>query len=96
MGEGHPECPERLDAISDHLVSTQLMPYLAPYEAPLATPGQLARAHTALYVQEIFAGAPTDGYLHVDPDTSMNRHSLVAAQRAAGAAVLGAELVMRG
>ena len=96
MGAGHPECPERLDAISDHLVSTQLMQYLVPWEAPLATPEQLARAHTALYVKEIIAGAPASGYLALDPDTQMNPHSLAAALRAAGAAVLGAELVMRG
>ena len=96
MGAGHPECPERLDSIADHLVSTQLMPYLAPYDAPLATPEQLARAHTSLYVQEAFAAAPAEGYLHLDPDTSMNPHSLAAALRAAGAAVLGAELVARG
>ena len=96
MGEGHPECPERLDAISDYLVSTQLMQFLAPYEAPLATLEQLGRAHTGLYVREIVAAAPASGYLALDPDTAMNRHSLAAALRAAGAAVLGAELVMRG
>jgi acetoin utilization deacetylase AcuC-like enzyme len=96
MGEGHPECPERLDAICDLLTSTRILQYLPPYEAPLATGEQLARAHTALYVKEIEAAAPTSGYLHLDPDTSMNPHSLAAARRAAGAAVLGAELVMRG
>jgi acetoin utilization deacetylase AcuC-like enzyme len=96
MGEGHPECPDRLDAISDHLVSTGVMPYLAPYDAPLATREQLGRAHSSLYVSEIFASAPTAGYLQLDPDTAMNRFTLPAALRAAGAAVLGAELVMRG
>src|SRR6185503_7634339 len=53
MGEGHPECPERLDAISDHLLSIGLMGLLVPYDAPEATPEQLGRAHAALYVQEI-------------------------------------------
>ena len=96
MGEGHPECPERLDAISDFLTSTRLMHYLAPCEAPLATREQLALAHTAGYVAEIHAAAPAEGYLHVDPDTLMNPHTLTAALRAAGAAVLGAELVVRG
>jgi acetoin utilization deacetylase AcuC-like enzyme len=95
MGEGHPECPERLDAISDHLIATRLMSFLAPYEAPLATREQLGRAHTALHVSEIFASAPRQDYLHLDPDTAMNACSLEAAQRAAGAAVLGAELALR-
>lgn len=96
MGEGHPECPQRLDAIADYLLSTQVMPFLAPYEAPLAVPEQLGRAHASLYVNETFAMAPTRGYVHLDPDTAMNPHTLVAALRAAGAAVLGAELVMSG
>jgi acetoin utilization deacetylase AcuC-like enzyme len=96
MGEGHPECPERLDAISDFLVSTQLMPYLAPCEAPLATKEQLQRAHTALHVQETFAASPAEGYVHLDPDTAMNPHTLTAARRAAGAAVLATEMVARG
>lgn len=96
MGDGHPECPERLDAISDHLVATRLMQLLVPYEAPAATAEQLGRAHSALHVKEIMAAAPATGYLHLDPDTAMNPHSLSAALHAAGAAVLAAELVVAG
>src|SRR5471032_3090548 len=94
MGEGHPECPERLDAISDYLVSTGLMNLLIPYEAPAATPEQLGRAHAMLYVNELMASAPREGHLQLDPDTSMNPHSLAAALRAAGAAVLATDLVL--
>ena len=36
MGEGHPECPQRLDAIHDHLLSTGLVDGLSMREAPLA------------------------------------------------------------
>ena len=96
MGPDHPECAGRLDAISDFLTSTRVMPYLAPCEAPLATPEQLARAHTARYVGEIHAAAPREGYLHLDPDTWMGPHSLAAALRAAGAAILAAEAVVGG
>jgi len=96
MGEGHPECPERLDAISDHLFSTGIMQLLVPYSAPEATVEQLGRAHTTLHVREIIAGAPTEGYLHLDPDTMMNRDTLGAALHAAGAAVLATDLVLRG
>ena len=96
MGPDHPECAGRLDAISDFLTSPRVMPYLAPCEAPLATPEQLARAHTARYVGEIHAAAPREGYLHLDPDTWMGPHSLAAALRAAGAAILAAEAVVGG
>ena len=87
MGPGHPECPERLDAISDHLLSQGLMSLLIPYDAPEATVEQLERAHTAHHVTEMFAAVPAEGYVHVDPDTAMNPHSIKAALRPAGAAV---------
>ncbi|HET9650632.1 MAG TPA: histone deacetylase family protein, partial [Usitatibacter sp.] len=95
MGPGHPESPERLDAISDHLLATGVMQLLVPYDAPLATREQLQRAHSALHVENIFSMAPTEGYVAIDPDTSMNPHSLPAALRAAGAAVLATDLVMK-
>ena len=94
MGEGHPECPERLDAIADQLVARGLMNLLVPYEAPVATVEQLSRAHSALYVQELIARAPTQGYVHLDPDTMMCPATLPAALHAAGAAVLATDLVM--
>ncbi len=94
MGEGHPECPERLDAISDHLLSTGLMNLLVPFEAPAATEEQLARAHSTLYIREIMAAAPSSGYVHYDPDTALNPHTITAALHAAGAAVLATDLVL--
>jgi acetoin utilization deacetylase AcuC-like enzyme len=96
MGEGHPECPERLDAITDFLISTGVMSLLVPYEAPLATIEQLGRAHASLYIHELMARAPREGHVQVDPDTSMNPDSLTAALRAAGAAVLATDLVLKG
>ena len=36
MGAGHPECPERLDAIQDHLLYVGLADVLEQIEAPLA------------------------------------------------------------
>src|SRR5437016_3519503 len=95
MGAGHPECPERLDAISDRLLSTGLMGLLVPFDAPKATIEQLSRAHASLYVRELMARSPAEGYVQVDPDTAMNPHSMQAALRAAGAAVLATDLVVR-
>lgn len=59
MGPHHPECPERLGAINDHLLVKGLLDYMIPYDAPLATEEQLGRAHASLYVRELFAMAPT-------------------------------------
>ena len=96
MGPGHPECPERLDAISDHLLAQGLMTLMIPYEAPAATVEQLERAHTAHHVLEMLNAVPAEGYVHVDPDTAMNPHSIKAALRSAGAAVLATDLVVKG
>jgi len=94
MGEHHPECPLRIGAIRDQLLVSGLLNFMCEYEAPLATHEQLARAHSLAYIKKIEAMSPIEGYVHVDPDTSMNSHSFKAALRSAGAAVLATDLVM--
>lgn len=94
MGAGHPECPERLSAIHDHLLIKGLLDCVMPYEAPMATLDQLGQAHARAYIDELIASAPVDCYRHVDPDTNMNCHSVQAALHAAGAAVLATDLVL--
>lgn len=96
MGAHHPERPERLNAIEDQLIASGVGQYLARYEAPLAGDRELARVHPIEYVRAIREVAPESGIVHLDPDTAMNPYSLSAALRAAGAAVLATDLVMRG
>ncbi len=93
---GHPESPARLAAINDRLIASGLDALVRHYEAPAASREQLTRVHTAAYVDEIFARAPDAGRVWLDPDTAMTAHTLEAALHAAGAAVLGVDLVMRG
>jgi acetoin utilization deacetylase AcuC-like enzyme len=96
MGAYHPERPERLSAIEDQLIASGVGQHLVRYEAPLASDEELARVHPIEYVRAIRDAAPAEGTVHLDPDTAMNPHSLRAALRAAGAAVLATDLVMRG
>ena len=96
MGPYHPECPDRLNAISDRLISAGLDGLLRHYPAPAATVAQLARVHGGDYIATIEAESPTSGLHFLDPDTAMNVHSLTAARHAAGAAVLATDLVMSG
>ncbi len=96
MGPYHPECPDRLHAISDRLISAGLDVYLRHYTAPAATHDQLARVHGEGYLATIADESPTSGLHFIDPDTAMNPHSLDAARHAAGALVLATDLVMRG
>lgn len=96
MGADHPECPARLSAIEDQLVASGLASFLAHVEAPLASRAQLERVHAPAYITALEHAVPERGLVALDPDTAMNPHSLNAALRAAGAAVLGTDLVLRG
>jgi acetoin utilization deacetylase AcuC-like enzyme len=95
MGEDHPESPNRLRAIEDQLIASGLMPYLQRHDAPLASIEQLARVHPLAYIETIRRMAPDEGLIYLDADTAMNPYTLSAALRAAGAAVLAVDLVMK-
>jgi len=94
MGPAHPEAPSRLTAVTDRLVAAGLEMLLRHYEAPLATREQLLRVHDPAYVDEIWRRSPEEGLAWLDPDTAMNPFTLQAALRAAGAVVLGVDLVV--
>jgi len=94
MGDWHPESPLRLRAIDDRLHAAHLFDYLAHHEAPLVHRSQLLRVHDAAYIDFVEASSPYDGTRALDPDTSMNPHTLDAAYHAAGGAVVAVDLVM--
>lgn len=100
MGQGHPECPARLDAISDHLRATGLDVALEFLDAPLATLDQLERAHSTGYVTElrdVMAQVAAEGRRRaLDPDTMVCPDTWQAALRAAGAAVAATDHVLAG
>ena len=96
MGEHHPECPARIHAIEDQLIASGLFGYLQHHEAPEATLEQLQRVHDAAYVESIKSAAPHQGSVELDGDTTMNPFTYPAALRAAGAVVMGVDLVMAG
>lgn len=99
MGAHHPECPERLGAVNDHLLTKGLLDYMDACEAPLATREQLARAHSGFYLDEfaeIAQQVPEGGLVQIDPDTSINAYSYQAALRSAGAVVLAIDMVAGG
>jgi acetoin utilization deacetylase AcuC-like enzyme len=96
MGGYHPESPARLAAIADQLIAGGIYSLLQHHEAPRATREQLERVHTLYYIDKIERAAPRQGIVYLDPDTAMNPFSLEAALHAAGAPVLGVDLVMSG
>ena len=100
MGQGHPECPQRLDAISDHLLATGLDVALDFREAPEATLAQIERAHSSGYVlqlQDLLQQVALEGRTRaLDPDTIAGPFTWRAALRAAGAAVAATDDVIDG
>jgi len=105
MGRGHPECPERLDAIEDRLLASGVLDAVDRREPPLASTHLLELAHDRMHVASILGLAEevrqqedAGGYdhVHIDPDTSMNRFSLDAALRGAGAALAATDAVIAG
>jgi acetoin utilization deacetylase AcuC-like enzyme len=105
MGEGHPECPERLGAIQDRLLISGLDLGLTPIEAPEASLADIELAHDRMYVaalrglsdrliEEQAAGGPN--YAHLDADTAINAHTWQAALRSAGAALAATDAVIAG
>jgi acetoin utilization deacetylase AcuC-like enzyme len=96
MGPGHPEQPARLSAINNRLIASGLEMLLQQYDAPLIERGALEAVHDPDYIDRIFTSTPAQGLAWVDADTAMNRCSLDAALRAAGAVVLAVDLVMQG
>ncbi len=100
MGMGHPECPQRLDAISDHLRATGLDIALEFHDAPQVTLEQLARAHASGYLAELIdhmKHAFDEGASRaIDPDTYIGAGTLAAALRSAGAAIAATDDVLSG
>ncbi|TFZ02316.1 histone deacetylase family protein [Ramlibacter henchirensis] len=105
MGPGHPECPERLDAIDDRLLVTGVADALDRRQAPQASLADLELAHDRLHVaalrglreelqESIAAGGPA--YAAIDPDTAINSHTWDAALHAAGAALAATDAIMAG
>ncbi len=105
MGDGHPECPERLSAIEDRLLITGVGDALDRREPTPASIAELELAHGRLHIasirglsdelrDEIAAGGPAHAQL--DPDTSINVHTWEAALLSAGAAINATDAVLAG
>ena len=100
MGAGHPECPERLDAIDDYLLASGLDAALERREAPMADPADLALAHSSGFVDELrdfLEGVAAAGERRaIDADTVAAPGTWNAVMRAAGAAVAATDAVLDG
>jgi acetoin utilization deacetylase AcuC-like enzyme len=94
---GHPESPERLQAIESGLREHGLFDRMIPVTARPATLEQLGRVHSAAYLKWLERMRPEPGqYAFLDPDTGMNEHSWDALLAAAGAGIAAVDAIFRG
>jgi acetoin utilization deacetylase AcuC-like enzyme len=94
-GPGHPESPERLQAVLEALDNDRFAA-LDRVEAPRATREQLVRVHDPALIDLVAANVPEHGYARLDADTAMCPDSLEAALRAAGAVCASVDAVIDG
>ncbi|MDP2765250.1 MAG: histone deacetylase family protein, partial [Brevundimonas sp.] len=84
-GAGHPERPERLQAVLDALDAADLgLDRRAAAEAPIA---DLERLHPVAYVANLLNASPASGLNALDADTLLSPGSVRAARLAAGAVI---------
>ena len=94
--DGHPERPERLSHVMNHLSQiglTQDFELVQPQPIP---PERILAAHSQSHVDFLTASKPKDGIVPLDPDTWMSPASLSAAELAAGAVFAGMDTVLNG
>ncbi|MBI4673523.1 MAG: histone deacetylase [Chloroflexi bacterium] len=92
---GHPEAPQRLEAIMQVWRDAHLIEDLVAIEPTEATDERLLRVHSQKHLNTI-AYADRRGGLQIDGDTYMNAYSRLAAYLAAGAAMNAVDAVMTG
>jgi acetoin utilization deacetylase AcuC-like enzyme len=94
MGAEHPECPERLAAITSYLADTGLGQDLDWVRPDEATRDQLLTVHPERYLSQLDLMQPTRGRVYTDPDTAMMPDTLRAARLAAGANIDAVDMVL--
>ena len=95
MGDTHPERPSRLEVLKNAISESPDLSSWRFFQGRLATRTEIMQAHDEHYVDSVFKKNPNKGYISLDPDTSMNRFSLLAAQRSVGSVLEGIDLIMK-
>jgi acetoin utilization deacetylase AcuC-like enzyme len=92
---GHPERPERLEAIDAALADARFAG-LTRGHAPAAALDRVLLAHDAAYVDELTKALPETGIVQIEADSYLSPESYAVALRAAGGACFAVDDVMRG
>jgi acetoin utilization deacetylase AcuC-like enzyme len=95
LGSHHPEQPARLSVINDQLISSGLSFVCPQYDSEKVTKQQLLTVHDKSYIESLIENSPIEGVFDIDGDTHMMSETLSAAQYAAGAGIMGIDLIMQ-
>ncbi|MBD1580803.1 histone deacetylase family protein [Pseudoalteromonas sp. S16_S37] len=96
MGEEHPECPERLDAITDRLLASGVDATIAHMQAPKVSMDQVALVHEQSLIDKVRAAIPKQGVHEFAEDVWLCPESFKAIERAAGAGILAVDEILAG
>ncbi|CAH9049733.1 Histone deacetylase-like amidohydrolase [Pseudoalteromonas sp. CIP111854] len=96
MGMDHPECPERLDAITDRLLSSGVDATVAHMQAPKADMSHFALVHESSHIKAVCAAIPQHGTQQFADDVLLCPDSFKAIERAVGAGILAVDEVLEG
>jgi acetoin utilization deacetylase AcuC-like enzyme len=95
-GRGHPERPERLEAIEGRLEESSLVARLTPVEAHPAEERWLEMIHAPSYIRRVEHACASGERLLDSPDTGIGPESYAAALLAAGGALALVDAVLEG
>ena len=94
MIDGHPECPERLDAINDRLLASGLDVAIEKKQAPKALRSHYLLAHSEALVNYVQSRLPSEGLVDLDGDTWLCPDSMKAVERAVGAGIMAVDEIL--
>ena len=94
-GSGHPERPERVEAIVSHLKQQGLLDELTRIDPRPVDESWLAEVHTQTYLDRLEA-AVKDAPVYLDPDTGLSSDSVRVAKLASGGVLAAVDAVMAG
>lgn len=96
VAEGHPERPERLASLVNHLHESGISQDYPLIDATPASPEDILRVHPSAYLAHLERRVPEEGVVALDPDTWMSTQSLDAAVLASGAVCNGVDDLING
>jgi acetoin utilization deacetylase AcuC-like enzyme len=91
----HPERPDRIRGLEDHLDQSGLLDRCTVCEPVAVTPNRLARIHSPDYITEIWSSTKMGGG-HIEADTVVSPESYDIALMAAGSTCDAVDRILRG